>query len=89
MYVLMAFAMWRSFIVEQECVVVGLTVHEKIEKLVARKPGVTRLQMKAAIKCSTAAISKEYRRMVDEKRLKEDDSAIPFKYFPGRKSRAA
>ncbi len=67
----------------------SLTVHEKIEKLVARKPGVTRQQMKATIKCSMAAISKECRRMVDEKRLKEDASAIPFKYFPGRKSRAA
>jgi hypothetical protein len=89
MYVATAYAMWRKIIIEQERVVVSLTVHEKIENLVARKPGVTRRQMKATIKCSTAAISKECRRMVDEKRLKEDASAIPFKYFPGRKSRAA
>jgi len=81
--------MWGNIQIEQECVVVSLPVHEKIENLVARKPGVTRRQMGATIKCSMAAISKECRRMVDEKRLKEDASAIPFKYFPGRKSRAA
>ena len=80
---------WSEITIEQRGVGVRLTVYEKIENLVARKPGITRPQMRAAIKCSTAAISKECRRMVGEKRLKEDASSIPFKYFLGRRTRVA